>query len=212
MGLARLSHHLYVYDEVKGIPAGTTVLDGNAILPASMIFQYTQQKSYAGFSNFFRYKLLLDKGGWWVDTDTICLKPFVFDQPYVFSTEWFRQQKTINSGIIRVPCASQLMAYTWRTCQAKDLEALRWGEVGPQLMGEAVKKFALDHWAQSPHVFCPVGFWEWEKVLDPAVQWDCAAETYAIHLWNEMWRRGGREKNQSYHSECLYEQLKQRYL
>ena len=77
-------YHLYVYEDVKNIPPGTTIKDGNEILPASRIFQYKQQASYAGFSNFFRYKLVLERGGWWVDTDTICLKPFDFDAEYVF--------------------------------------------------------------------------------------------------------------------------------
>ena len=29
--------------------------------------------SVAGFSNLFRYELLRRDGGWWVDTDVLCL-------------------------------------------------------------------------------------------------------------------------------------------
>jgi mannosyltransferase OCH1-like enzyme len=72
------SFHLYVYQDTAGIPAGTVVLDGNTILPADRIFTYREHKTYAGFANFFRYKLLLEKGGWFVDADTICVKPFNF--------------------------------------------------------------------------------------------------------------------------------------
>src|SRR4051812_19813754 len=71
-------YHLYVYDDVKYVPKGALVRDANEILPSSMIFQYKHSKSYAGFANFFRYQLLLQKGGWWVDTDVVCLKPFLF--------------------------------------------------------------------------------------------------------------------------------------
>ena len=53
-------YHLYVYDDLKYIPAGTVVMDASEILPSSRIFQYKQRPSYAGFSNFFRYKLLLN--------------------------------------------------------------------------------------------------------------------------------------------------------
>jgi len=35
---------------------------------------------------------------------------------------------------------------------------------------------------------------------------------YGIHLWNEMWRRADRDKDRSYHPDCLYERLKRRYL
>ena len=71
-------YHLYVYDAVRNVPARAVIKDANEVLPASRIFQYKDQASYAGFANFFRYKLLLEHGGWWVDTDVICLKAFDF--------------------------------------------------------------------------------------------------------------------------------------
>ena len=133
-------YHLYVYEDVKHIPPGTSIKDGNEILPASRIFQYKQQVSYAGFSNFFRYKLVLERGGWWVDTDTICLKPFDFEAEYVFSSEFAMGQEFINSGILKAPAGSELMAYAWRVCETKDPEHLVWGETGPRLMAAAVEK------------------------------------------------------------------------
>ncbi|HKB65528.1 MAG TPA: hypothetical protein VKC61_06695 [Pyrinomonadaceae bacterium] len=33
-------YHLYVYEEVKNVPAGTVVRNANEILPAARIFQY----------------------------------------------------------------------------------------------------------------------------------------------------------------------------
>ncbi|MCI0557088.1 MAG: hypothetical protein MN733_01225, partial [Nitrososphaera sp.] len=69
-------YHLYLYDELENIPFGTLIKDASEILPSSSIFQYKRRPTYAGFANFFRYKLLLERGGWWADTDTICLKPF----------------------------------------------------------------------------------------------------------------------------------------
>jgi len=80
-------YHLYIYDHVKNIPAGTVIRDANEVLPAARIFQYKHRPSYAGFANLFRYKLLFERGGWWVDTDTICLKAFDFHDEYVFSTQ-----------------------------------------------------------------------------------------------------------------------------
>src|SRR5438105_1989553 len=62
------AYHLYTYGPVAGLPAGAVRQDARAILPESMIFQYRDHASYAGFSNYFRYKLLLERGGWWVDT------------------------------------------------------------------------------------------------------------------------------------------------
>jgi hypothetical protein len=50
-------YHLYVYDDLKYLPAGTVVMDASEILPPSSIFQYKSRPSYAGFANFFRYKI-----------------------------------------------------------------------------------------------------------------------------------------------------------
>lgn len=205
-------YHLYVYDEPRNIPAGTFIKDAKEILPPSMIFQYKQYPSYAGFANFFRYKLLLERGGWWADVDTICLKPFDFLEEYVFSTEICRGEEVVSCGLIKAPIGSEVMAYAWEVCQTKKPELLVWGETGPKLMGEAVQRYSLEEYRKPYQVFCPLGFFEWRKVLesDPVVMLD--ERSYAIHLWNEMWRDAGQDKNAEYPQDCLYERLKRRYL
>ena len=79
--------HLFVYSDMKSIPAGTVVRDGAEILPASTIFRYRDSGSYAGFANYFRYEFLLKHGGWWADLDLICLRPFRFADEYVIGSE-----------------------------------------------------------------------------------------------------------------------------
>jgi len=205
-------YHLYVYDEVKSIPKGAIIKDASRVLPASMIFQYKHHKSYAGFSNYFRYKLLLEKGGWWADTDIICLKPFEFDTEYIFSTESSRGELVTTTGAIKCPPASPVMVCAWETCQKMDSAALVWGQVGPKLLSQLVKQFSLESYLKPYQVFCPFGFEDWEMVLDSNPTWNFDDSTYAIHLWNEMWRRRGQDKDQPFHPQCLYEQLKRKYL
>jgi mannosyltransferase OCH1-like enzyme len=205
-------YHLYVYDEPKNVPAGTVVRDATEILPASRIFQYKHFPTYAGFANFFRYKLLLERGGWWADTDAICLKPFDFLRPHVFATEICNGREVVTSGIIKAPKGSPAMAYAWDVCQTKEPDKLGWGETGPRLMGEAVERFSLGKYREPSHVFCPVDYLNWRRVLEP--DWNAALHerSYAIHLWNEKWRAAGQDKNGRYHPDCLYERLKGRYL
>jgi len=205
-------YHLYVYEDVKNIPSGTTIKDGNEILPESRIFQYKQQASYAGFSNFFRYKLMLERGGWWVDTDTICLKPFDFEAEYVFSSEFAMGEEFINSGIFKAPIGSEVMAYAWRICESKDPERIVWGETGPRLMATAVRECLLERYAQSPEVFCPISYADWHRVLEPDADLKLTDRSYAIHLWNERWRAAGQDKNATYPDECFYESWKRSYL
>lgn len=205
-------YHLYVYQDVKNVPAGTVVKDAREVLPSSMIFQYRDFKSYSGFSNFFRYKLLLERGGWWVDSDMICLQPFDFPDEYVFSSEISEGRETITSGVIKTPAESPVMLYAWQKCQEKNTENLLWGETGPRLIGEAVRFCSLENFVQPSEVFCPISYSDWDKVLETGEVWKFDKKTCALHLWNEMWRRAGADKNQKYHPECLYEELKRKYL
>lgn len=204
--------HLYVYQETAGIPPGTVVLDGNTILPASRIFTYREHKTYAGFANFFRYKLLLEKGGWFVDADTICVKPFRFRNKYVFSSEGVNGRQLVNVGAMRVPAGSPVMQYAWEACEKMNPSELKWSQCGPGLIREAIEKCSLERYVKPWSVFCPVHFSVWEQMLDPAISWSFDGDTHAIHLWNELWRRSSQDKDARYPADCLYEQLKQRYL
>jgi hypothetical protein len=206
------AYHLYVYGEVNRIPEGAVVLDANEILPSSSVFQYSHSKSYAGFANFFRYKLLLEKGGWWVDSDIVCLKPFSFRSKYVFASETNGEGAQVaTSGVIKAPASSEAMTHAWQTCNSKDTASLKWGETGPRLVGETIRLFSLEKHLKPSRVFCPLGYLEWSKVLEPRARFGFGRGTYAVHLWNEMWRREGRDKDGRYHPDCLYERLKRKY-
>ena len=50
-------YHLYTYDNVKNIPKGTIIKDGNEIISKEYIFKYCNG-SYSAFSNLFRFCLL----------------------------------------------------------------------------------------------------------------------------------------------------------
>jgi len=202
-------YHLYAYSDLGNVPAGTVIRDANEILPASAIFQYKERPSYAGFANFFRFKLLLERGGWWVDSDLVCLRPFDFPEEYVFSSELNAGRELVNCGAIKVPKGSEAIAYAWRVCQAKTPDQLVWGETGPRLMAEAVQKYRLDKYQKPYYIFCPIS--DWHKFLEPYVA-AVHSQAYAIHLWNEAWRLANQDKNATYHKHCIYEQLKQMYL
>ncbi len=205
--------HLFVYSDVKNIPAGTVVKDGEEVLPASAIFRYRDNGSYSGFSNFFRYELLWKYGGWWVNLDTICLRPFQFADDYVIGSEPVAAGGSHPiSGVIKAPAHSALMQYLTEVCRGKDRASLSWGETGPKLVAEAIGRLSLEDHVQASDAFCPVGWYDWDQVIEPEPPITLGAPSVAIHLWNEMWRRHGRDKNAVYHPECLYERLKARYL
>jgi mannosyltransferase OCH1-like enzyme len=203
--------HLYAYDSIAGVPPGTVVRDAEEILPRSRIFQYRDFGSYAGFANYFRYRLLLLRGGWWIDTDMVCLRPFTdLATDHVFSSEEHEGRNLVNCGAIKAPAGSAAIEWAWNVCDGLDPSTIRWGQTGPRLLSEAVTRFGLESFVQSPESFCPIGYDDWDRMLDPEGS-PIAGEPYAVHLWNEMWRRAGRDKDARYDHRCLYERLRDRY-
>jgi len=203
--------HLYIYDEVSDIPEGTTVFDADTVIPRDKIFKH-RGGSYGVFADLFRYRLLLDKGGYWVDTDVVCLKPF--EHPgTVFATERIKGQKTIKAAncVMRAPAGAELVQFCFEMADRVDPQKLEWGATGPELLTFAVEKFKAYGDLAPPHVFCPVNWWDWRLYIDESATTNLLAQSDAAHLWNEMWRRDNLSKYDDQHPDSLYEELKRRY-
>lgn len=208
------TYHLYTYSDVTGVPEGAIIKDGRDILPESDIFTYKTgfgAGSYSAFSNYFRYKLLLEKGGWWVDSDMICLKYWDFLDEYVFISEEEHGtgNSIVNSGAIKCPKKSDIMKYCWQTCLIQNKDTLQWGVVGPRLLGTAVKKFNLSQKVEDRGAFCMIAPFNVKLFIAPGIAWcDLPSNMYGLHLWNEAWKHFGIDKKDSFEKSCIYEQLK----
>ena len=193
--------HLYTYDKVGNIPDGTVVLDANVILPAPR-----PGTVLAAFSDLFRFKLLLDKGGWWVDTDTICLKPFDFpDAPIRACYE----NKYVASNIIYAKKRSRLMEELYRRAMKIGV-VCKWGEIGPKLLTTVLRELQLLEYVFPKEVFNPLPVGQISGLLDP--EREIPGRSYALHAYNERWRRNKQDKNEEYHPLCIFEKLKNKYL
>jgi len=225
--------HLYTYDQVAGIPAGVETKDASAVISPDLVFKNQNRASYSGFSNLFRYKLLLEKGGYWVDTDLVCLKPFLNSGDYVFAAErklpekpefWTRvlprfffpeetfTTEKVCSCIIKVPPGSAIMDFCFREAAKVEPENLKWGQTGPFLLTKAVKKFKLQSHILGPELFCPVDWWDWRQFLDASPNPDQLNNAQAVHLWHEMWRKNNIDLSGQFPETSLYEKFKQNYL
>jgi hypothetical protein len=189
--------HLYSYGEIDGLPGGCIAHYAGEILPESEIARF---QCLANFSDLFRYALLYRMGGWWVDMDVCCLKPFDFKADHVFSSQYERNGNAdeANSGIIRAPKGSPVIKYCIDRIAGIDTKKSGWAECGPMSILLALKKFGMK---PEPSVrFCPLHYFEAPGNVfgagSDAVQF--SPETYAIHLWNEEARRAGIDKFADY--------------
>jgi len=192
--------HLFSYDKVDNLPEQAVRRDAREILPENRIFQYKLPfhkggGSYSGFSNFFRYKLLLS-GGMWVDTDMYCLKPLP-DLDYILVQEG----DYVASCLLKVPSDSEFAQRCWSVCNAKNPEQIVWGETGPKLVLEVSHKLCLP--IQPSSLYFPIMYWDIRRFLDD----EPIPNAYTVHFWNEMWRRTGQDKNVTYRANSLYERL-----
>ena len=206
-------YHLYTLEPVKDVPYGTTILDARSIMDEYTPSQFPALASYA---DFFRHKLLLTKGGYWVDSDTVCLKPFDFHSSYVFSSERTPGGAQCNAGIIKVPNpGTDFSRRCWAKCQGMDSTKVRWTEAGVENTTNTVRDLRLGMYVKRPDVFCPIDWWDTRDILlartrlNPLVFPD---DTVAVHLWNEMWRKYSLDKEGSYPHTSLYEELKRKFL
>lgn len=203
-------YHLWTYKHFD-LPSSVVLEDANEILPKSEIFTYSTgfgAGSVSAFSNIFRYKLLLERGGWWSDCDVVALKPFNFDDDYVFASERTRQASMHpTTCIIKCPPGALLMKYCLDVANSKDRKKLVWGEIGPRLLSSAIFSHEMLSHVRPPDAFCPVDWFH--SVSDPSVHFPVdLSNSWAVHLWHQVW--DSRSTNASY-PDSLYEKLKNQF-
>ncbi len=227
-------YHLYVYSNVEGIPEGVTVKDANVILPEALVFR--SHGSLSIFADWFRQELLHARGGYWVDTDMVCLKPLRFDDPVVIG----KQDATrVCNALMRFPpqhpvtriladlCRDPNMILSIDNAKEKRQKLVRkyllgnrredvgWGESsGPSGLTRMLKNHRLLKAAKPFYYFYPLHYSLWTCAFDQSFRDGLGflSSSYCVHLWTEKIRRTeGINKDGPFHARSLVQQLMQRY-
>ena len=203
--------HLYVYDHVANIPERTTIMDANRIIPKDKVY-IDSFGSYANIANQFRFLMLYKIGGWWVDMDSVCLKPFDFDDEYVFSSETVDPYNRClaNIGYIKCPPGAKLLMDCLQFQEERKRDHIHWGELGVNLFSRMIFRNGLGNHVRPPECFCPVSPYQMiHLIADSEIQ--IPESAYAVHLWHELWRRKKLDKWGRFPAGSLYERLKREY-
>jgi len=228
--------HLFTYDKVENIPSGVIVRDGNEIFPKNEIFYYKSGGSVSAFSNLFRYQLLYKEGGIWVDTDVVCLKAFDIDSELVFGKE---QSDKFNTAVLGAKephhplfefmtnhasspnsflpfdsVKTKRRKLVRKYLQGNNPGNIKWGEIGPNGLTNAVKYLGYENHARPVTHFYPIHPSCWDTIFDctyPSIS-TYFPDTYAIHIWNEMTnKKSGFNKNATFPENSLIEALKRKF-
>lgn len=180
--------HLWRYQRtLDPLPRGVLVRDANEILPRDMVFRKRAEDSeiglgagsYATFSDLFRTKLLHKLGGIWVDMDVLCLRPFDFEQPYVFRSH--RLGTVMN--LIKCPPGSPLMEELIEEMSARISEDSRWFDF-TVAFNEAIRRRNLQTFVRDD--LMPPDSWE---SIEPFIEGDAEFNPswFGLHWCNELW-------------------------
>jgi len=183
---------LYSY-ESPAVPEGVRLLKADEILPRSEVFFYRSGRgrgSVACFANMFRYRLLLLRGGWWVDTDVVCLSSKIPDSETFLERE---SEELICNAVMKFPVGHPFVKALYeKSCEAG--RDLTWGQTGPQLVSALARQMGL--WDQTELQKCAYPI-HWEEAFLPVTRSGYRAtcektrSASFLHLWNEVFRRKG---------------------
>lgn len=221
--------HLYVYNEVQGVPSGATLMNAEEILPREAIYQCPDgwgKGSFAPFADKFRLTLLQKRGGWWVDMDMVCLQPVTLATPNVVATslEW-KHGVLPNSNVLRFEPGHPFLTTALRIYDELPVEHI----VGVKAVQQSVVIHKDLNLTAPPEAFNPIS-WRYLKYITGVEEpvWHprrikralgmtppvgrVGPGSWMLHLWNELWTQSGYDREATYHPDSIFEQLKRRYL
>jgi glycosyltransferase involved in cell wall biosynthesis len=182
--------NLWAYDALdEALPPGVVLRDAAQILPRERIFLKAEsdpsagvgRMSYGPFSDLFRYKLLYEHGGIWVDMDITCLKPFDFAEPYVFRAH----QIGLMGNLMKVPPKSELMRLSFELADKVANETVPWLTLN-KILRNCVHFLELDGYIRKGIIndgslFDTIVDFAGSSYRAPPPNW------YGIHWGNEFW-------------------------
>ncbi|HHP7237682.1 hypothetical protein [Longibacter sp.] len=189
------SIEVYTFDPDLTVPDGVVRRDASELYDEDDVFFYEKgigQGNVAAFSNLFRYRLLYERGGWWVDADILYTGEAV---PEVDVFAGWETDGSICNAILKFPAGSTVM----RDCMERAGEMggdVTWGEAGPALVTKVLREHGrMDvaapvryaypvPWQEAPSLYVPDRRQEIEKKVG-------ANSSPFVHFWNSILRLAG---------------------
>jgi len=168
---------LYTYNPLEqiraAVPPEVIVCDARDILPEIRLFEYDGRGDndayrFLPFSDLFRFMMLHQRGGIWLDLDIFMLRPVapeILNRPYVFSSERtiqvgayaMRTPSIVDMGFIKVPGpGSALTSYILERLPKKISSPFAY----MKLYRKAIAALELDEYVLPPKAFLPLNWWD----------------------------------------------------
>jgi hypothetical protein len=152
--------------------------------------------------------------------DTVCLKPFDFEESHVFVSEYqfgeadfLNKPTAVNCCIVKSPRASQISLAIWERLHKRTIQEnmdAGWIDIGPSQYRWAVKNFNMSSYVHKPEIFDAL----WPSMLRDFIRTEInISETaYAVHLRTTYWtKENNLHPNGIYDADSTFERMKRKH-
>lgn len=176
------------------------------VVPRGLFDRAVARSEVRYFSDIFRYAVLYEHGGLWMDSDIVLLKPFPFTGDYFFNLQWrggHRGHFICGNVIFAKPFSHHI-----RTLYERSIDCLygpaatTFGDVGPKLLSDYIASpegEELRASVFSPMFFNPIDWTELDVFKKPAAEladYVNDDRVFGVHLWTAR-NRGDAESSSS---------------
>ena len=159
------------------------------------------------FSDIFRYALLYEHGGLWMDTDVVLLRPFPFHGDHFLNLQWRggHQGHFICGNVMYAKPYSRHMRNLYEMAVERFFasSSKTFGDIGPRLLSDYVASEAgaeLKEHLFSPVFFNPIDWAELDRFNQPLrelADYLNDERMFGIHLWNARTNALSRDEGSS---------------
>lgn len=181
---------VFTYSEGARFADGIHVRDAREILPGERVLRPFAGGKTGIRANLFRYALLEQLGGWWIDPDVMLMQPDLPDgDVYIAPPDVFGRAPV---AVLKFPAHHPLMAEACEKADALDGNPEAWESAGAALFSDLVRGCDIPpqvedglgpiSWLNVPDLFAPEKRDELHR---------SASAARFLHLQDEVWRRAG---------------------
>jgi hypothetical protein len=193
--------HLYAYQHLE-VPPGIDVLDAGEIVDVQNVFFFQNDKmptpDVGPFSDVFRFKLLLTRGGWWIDADVLCNRREFPECCYAWANE--EPFGTIGTSQIKFPANDPIIKKLYHQSSALFTKMTSREEIGPNLITRVLSEHVPPYNFGTTNEFYPIRWVEGFKLWLPQFRTEILEKTtsaYFVSCWASLASYIGIDLNRS---------------
>lgn len=198
---------LHSYGRPHDTPDGVRVFDANKLMKEEEIVLHKKTNSLTLASDRYRYRILREDMGLYVDCDMYCVRPFA-ETDYTFG---WHSGDTINNAVLNAPHDSEFLKQVlkasedlyfvppWRKGVKGAYTRLRkslgvpvhisqhkWGTIGPSLVTHCAKEQGLLERVSAIDIFYPLHWDQLDLLYERGLKVDdlISSRTLGVHLYN----------------------------